>query len=116
MGAEFDPNAPWNEVEPEEIERECNVWMAVTKDMPIPTTNYVMTGDPYDNEPDTSEVNWEDEFVTNCRDIPEILKALCDLVRKYAPLNPTRGEAKYISRLLKEAEGWEVDEMHIEEV
>jgi hypothetical protein len=114
MGAEFDPNAPWNESEPDEVTRDCSVWTAVTKTMSIPTTNYVAY-DPYDG-PDLSDVNWGDEFETRCRDIPEILHDLCELVRKYAPVRVSKAEARYIRELLEDADGWETDEIHVEEI
>ena len=114
-GAEFDPRAPWNEVEPEEITRNCDVWTAVRKTMSIPTTNYV-SYDPLD-DPDTSDVDWGDEFAVRCRDIPEILKELCELVRKYAPVTlASKRELRYIKELLEDAEGWETEETHVEEV
>lgn len=113
-GTEFDPRAPWNEKEPEEIEKDCEVWTAVKKTMPVPTQCYEPC-EPWE-EPDLSGVDWSDEFATRCRDIPEILRDLCELVKKYAPQQMTRREARYLRELLDDAEGWETDEIHVEEV
>lgn len=114
-GAEFDPNAPWNECDPEEITRECDIWNSVRKTMPIATTDYVPVN-PLDDDPDLSEVDWSDEFATRHYDIPELLEELSNLVRKYAPQGMTVSEQRHIRRVLSEAEGWETDELHVEEL
>lgn len=111
MGADNDPRAPWNEVELPEIERECEAYFEVRKNMYIATRNYVSYG--FDDE-DTSDVDWRSEYGERLHDPAELIEALAEVVRRYADV-PQR-EQERVRRLLKEASGWEVENMIVEEV
>lgn len=110
-GAYDDPAAPWNEVEQEEIERECEAYFEVRKTLDIATQEYVRYG--FDDTVDTSFTDWRSEYSDRHYDPVELIGALADVVRQYADV-PLREKAR-IRRLLNEAEGWEIDNMIVEE-
>ena len=65
MGAEHDPQAPWNQSDPEPRQYDCEVTVTLQKTMPVNTVNYIEEAPEfpdYFGGVDLSEVNWEDEY------------------------------------------------------
>lgn len=112
MGAENDPRAPWNEVEQEEVKRECLACFDVRRRLDVATSDYTQYGL---DDVDTSDVDWASEYADRHYDPVELISALKDVVRRWcADAIPSR-EKRRISRLLREAEGWELESMSVEE-
>lgn len=96
-GAEFDPNAPYNQKDPEE--RTCEKHVAVTlekKDVKI----QVWEG---------CDEDWEESYNESCHTIPELLGLLGSYVRKEMDKLPKEQKGKRLRyrELIGECEGWE---------
>ena len=120
-GAEFDPRAPYNEVENDEIDFDITCTQVLSKTVSVTTTNYVREVDEERDEEgsihrdvtyDTSDTNWADEFAENEYHTPLQLIAL---FKRHLEdiLNGTETCSKapsYIKQLIKECEEWSEDE------
>lgn len=65
-GAEFDPNAPWNETEPKEIGLDVAVTVSLRKRMTLTTNNYTTDEDGH-----IEEFNDLEADVKNILQIPD---------------------------------------------
>lgn len=68
-GAEFDPNAPYNQVDPPEQEFEITITQTLSKSLSVFTDQYNficdMDEDGVSTEYDTSDTNWYDVYAEN---------------------------------------------------
>ena len=129
-GAEFDPNAPWNEVEVPEKDFDVTCSQSLSKTVTVCTNNYIPGASGCDYEPDgeggystigwyedddTSDTDWAQEYHENDYHTPaQLLELFKDiLVRDLENGNPFRSE-KYTKQLIEECEGWTEDETDFE--
>ena len=129
-GAEFDPNAPWNEVEVPEKDFDVTCSQSLSKTVTVCTNNYIPGASGCDYEPDgeggystigwhedddTSDTDWAQEYHENDYHTPAQLLELFKniLVRDLENGNPFRSE-KYTKQLIEECEGWTEDETDFE--
>ena len=130
-GAEFDPNAPWNEVEVPEKDFDVTCSQSLSKTVTVCTNNYIPGASGCDYEPDgeggystigwhedddTSDTDWAQEYHENDYHTPAQLLELFKniLVRDLENGNPFRSE-KYTKQLIEECEGWTEDETDFEQ-
>lgn len=139
-GAEFDTNAPYNQVENETKDFDCDVTCTLCKCMSIPTTMYREIIEP-PCEPDDfgchcfefdDDINWEQELASSKHLDPldlitamanEILalkeKEMSEIKNEDVSSKETRAKIKHISHLsylLDEASDWELIETEIEPI
>lgn len=121
-GAEFDPNAPWNQSEPEEREFDCLCSQTLSKTVEILSSDYTEeVEEEYDEEGrkcrdvaiGTENINWEEEFHANDYHTP---LQLLELFKKYLEdeINGTQNmphNKKHLESLAKECEDWTEDEV-----
>ena len=129
-GAEFDPNAPWNEVEVPEKDFDVTCSQSLSKTVTVCTNNYIPGASGCDYEPDgeggystigwhedddTSDTDWAQEYHENDYHTPaQLLELFKDiLVRDLENGNPFKSE-KYTKQLIEECEGWTEDETDFE--
>lgn len=124
-GATRDPLAPYNQSDPDEIERECEYSCVLKKVTDVATTDYIpgATYPEWDddhyvavNEPDdTSNTDWLSAY-HECEYTPyDLICKLKDIALTLAegkmPERPKNSRSKYWSELAKACEGWEqIDE------
>lgn len=121
-GAEFDPNAPWNQSEPEEREFDCLCSQTLSKTVEILSSDYTEeVEEEYDDEGrkcrdvaiGTENINWEEEYHANDYHTP---LQLLELFKKYLEdeINGTQNmphSKKHLEGLVKECEDWTEDEV-----
>ena len=128
-GAEHDPNAPWNQSDPEPVEVEVAISQTLSKSTKILITDYTV------NEWEDVETDNEGGFLRtggveyDCSDsdlkgayneqeytIPELLDYLKDyLIADIANCNKDKGKKQKLQHILDCCEGWEVDETEVVE-
>ena len=115
-GAYNDPNAPYNQVEPPEIEAEVNVSFTLERDATI-TTNEVYYDEDCWELCDDADIDkaYDDYYVG----IPEMLEELMkyakgemQVLEKFVKARTANKEERkryrYLQRILDSASGWEV--------
>lgn len=117
-GAEFDPNAPYNEVELPEEEFDVCISSSLSKSTTVTTNDYSV--DSWDEEDgnasfDTSDTNWEqaynnDGHYTPLELIQKFKEVLSELV-KDTDIKPRK--KKEYEHLISECEGWSEDELEV---
>lgn len=120
-GAEYDPNAPWNEKENEEIEFDIFVSQTLSKSTKISTSNYakVTTVEPennlYEEYVDITNTDFEQEFKENGHYTPlQLIHTLKDLLESKMETFSKSEQAKW-KHVLKECEDWVEDDIEIME-
>ena len=129
IGAEHDPNAPYNQVEPEKVKVEVVISQTLSRSTKILITDYIAR--EYENiEPDdeggfyrTREIEYdfsdsdlkgvyeEQEYT-----IPELLDYLkAYLIADINECSKESGKRKKLQHILNCCEGWEVDETEVVE-
>lgn len=129
QGAEYNPNAPWNQTDPEPVEVEVTISQSLSRSTKIKVTDYVINewedaesddeggfyrtgGVEYDfSDSDLKEAYEEQEYT-----IPELLDYLIAyLVADIAKCNKESDKKKKLQHILECCEGWEVDETEVVE-
>lgn len=126
-GTEFDPDAPWNQVENPEEEFNVTIVETLSKNVTIFTSNYNLEVD-YDEEGcyrncDTSDTPWKDEYKTQgCTAIETIiavkayleevrLKDLMDITCCRPLAESERKELRVVKDLIEQCSGWKQEEI-----
>ena len=126
-GAEFDPNAPYNQSEPEEIEVEVVINQTLSKSTKILTTDYIVN-EWEDFEPDEEggfyrtggiEYDFSDSDLKGAYEeqeytIPELLDYLkAYLIADIANCDKESGKKQKLQHILDCCEDWKVDETEV---
>ena len=128
-GAEFDPNAPWNEVEVPEQEFEVTCSQTLSKSTTIWTNDYIPGASGCDYEPDgeggycasgwkddddTSSTNWTQAY-HNCEMTPlDIINACSTLAKHLLEQGTSVVGPLHLKELIETCEGWNEDDLDIE--
>ena len=126
-GAEYDVNAPYNQVENPEEEFNVTIVETLSKDVTIVTTNYNLEVDRDEDgcyrNCDTSDTPWKDEYKTQgCTAIETIiavktyleevrLQQLIDISNCRSLTESERKELRVVKDLIEQCSGWEQDEI-----
>ena len=126
-GAEHDPDAPYNQSEPEEIEVEVVISQTLSRSTKILTTDYIVN-EWEDFEPDEEggfyrtggiEYDFSDSDLKGAYEeqeytIPELLDYLkAYLIADIADCDKKSGKKQKLQHILDCCEGWEVDETEV---
>ena len=126
-GAEHDPDAPYNQPEPEEIEVEVVISQTLSRSTKIITTDYIVN-EWEDFEPDEEgrfyrtegiEYDFSDSDLKGAYEeqdytIPELLDYLkAYLIADIANCDKESGKKQKLQHILDCCEGWEVDETEV---
>ena len=125
-GAEFDPSAPYNQVDvlPEkDFDVTCS--QTLSKTVTVTTNNYTPGACGVDYEPDdeggycavgwhdpddTSDTNWNEEYSLRHETIPSLLNILKEYIKKDLEYGDSKFSKEHLEYLLEECDGWIVDE------
>lgn len=121
MGAEYDSRAPWNQIDNDYIDRDCNVIETLSKRVTLSTTDYIPEEDWNDEfgkciSEDTSETDWKEEYITQEYTILGLISKLKEYVIKDLGSNVHKdSEIRKLNHLLSCCEDWEQVELEVEE-
>ena len=129
QGTEHNPNAPWNQSNPEPVEVEVVISQTLSRSTKILITDYIAK--EYENiEPDDEggfyrtreiEYNFSDSDLKGAYEeqeytIPELLDYLkAYLIADINECSKESGKRKKLQHILNCCEGWEVDETEVVE-
>ena len=129
-GADTD-DAPWNEVPIPEKEFEITVSQTLVKTCDVITDKYIpgASGVDYDSDDeggcvaisyqeddDTSDVDWEKEYKDQHYTILELLAELENMAKKdLESISPKSSRGRELKNIIEECQGWELDDSEYEE-
>lgn len=112
-GAEFDPNAPWNQTEPPEIDFDVCISSTLSKNVKVSTSDY---REDEEGEISTMETDWKAAYGdTHCT--PMELIEHCKKLAQAVLDNDTRylSVKSRLRMLIEECNGWSEDELEVVE-
>lgn len=118
-GAENDPNAPYNEREPESVERDCEVTETLTRTVPVSTQMYtIYPPEPWNGinceEYDFDCTDWEDEYKSQYLPVPALIKKMRELLDKWKPQEMSHADKRLYSTIVENtAEEWDVYDLDV---
>ncbi len=124
MGAEHDPNAPYNEPSPNKYrDFKCTVTATIAKDdMDITSNDYVVCDEKDEDgtpihEIITDNIEWDKDYLAGGYSIIDLL----DELRKYVEhdismtgINTSKG--RHLQRLLHACQGWYIEDLYVSEI
>lgn len=116
-GAEFDPDAPYNQKDLPEITKQVRCIFTIEKVAELVTDDYLPDGNEYEMIPDTSSTDWEEEYDKQCHTPLQLYQMLGDYLRDELRniQNPKSYKYRKLSSLLDELNGWEITDKQFEE-
>lgn len=124
-GAEFDPNAPYNQVETPEHEFDVTISQTLSKNTAVCTNDYIYEcgadEDGFWEHRDTEDTDWltayKDEHLT-IEQLLEVLKDMCTLEKsileaKVEQDTATKNRIRKLDYYISECEDWCVDEIEV---
>lgn len=114
-GAEYDPDAPWNQTDPEPIEIDASVSTSLSKSIKLEVTDYINNGPDEDgcSDIDFRDCNLKQAFNETYRSIKEILDSFIKVVDNINQNGLTDQNLKLLNILARSSEGWEEDELEV---
>ena len=125
-GAEFDPNAPYNQSDPEPVKVDVCISQTLHKSTTISTTDYVAEEwEDYERDDDggfvtTREVSYnfsDSDLLSAYKNdnwtIPELLDELKDYIKRDLENDCSKSKKAWLERMMKACEGWELDEEEV---
>ena len=117
-GAEFDPNAPWNEHETPDKDFDVLVSQTLSKNTEVTTNDYVHVIDQdedgcYEYD-DTCDTDWHEAYKQQHLTPLQLIEKFKKLLTTHLP-DPVVDIKRYkeFKNLIEECEGWEEDELEI---
>lgn len=113
-GSYYDPNAPWNQTEPDPVELDVEVSVTLSRVATVETTNYNYDEDGVDIQDTDGDISgYYSEAYT---DIPTLLNELAKYIRAELS-NGCEPHRKWdLQKMLASCEGWEITDFEIEDV
>ena len=129
LGAEYNPNAPWNQTNPEPVKVEVTISQSLSRSTTIEVTDYTATKyddieydeDGYINRIEGIDYDFSDSDLKGAYEeqeytIPELLNYLkAYLIVDINECSKESGKRKKLQHILNCCEGWEVDETEVVE-
>ena len=125
-GAEFDPNAPYNQRDPDEIEVNVCISQTLHKSTTISTTDYVAEEwEDYERDDDggfvtTREVSYnfsDSDLLSAYKNdnwtIPELLNELKNYIQQDLDKGCSKSKESYLKCMIAACEDWELDEEEV---
>lgn len=121
IGVGYDRHAPWRQMESQAIQCNCEVTETIARKVTLSTTDYT-TEDDSDEELgmymyfDTSETDWEKEYVKQEYTVLELIARLKEYVLEdIKNVTSNTGRGRELQRLLAACKDWEQVEINVEE-
>ena len=119
-GAEFNSNAPWNQVEVPERQFDVCISQTLSKSTGVTTNDYVpgvvQEEDGYYPYSDTSDTDWEEAYESEHLTPLQLIDEFKDFLTKHLPdpIVDVKGFQRF-KHLIDECEGWVEDEIEVME-
>ena len=117
-GAEFDPNAPYNQSEPEPIKLDVYITQVFSKPANIEVTDYEYEVDEYEKCYYTSNCDLKGATNNQVTTIEDILTELPNIYKELTTNDSgtiTKYQLNRLKVLAKACEGWNLDEFEVVE-
>ena len=117
-GAEFDPNAPYNQIEPEPIKLDVYITQVFSKPANIEVTDYEYEIDEFGKYYDTSNCDLKGATNNQIITIEDILTELPKIYKELTTNDSdtiTKYQLNRLKVLAKACEGWNLDEFEVVE-
>ena len=117
-GAEFDPNAPYNQSEPEPIKLDVYITQVFSKPANIEVTDYEYEVDEYEKCYYTSNCDLKGATRNQVTTIEDILTELPNIYKELTTNDSgtiTKYQLNRLKVLAKACEGWNLDEFEVVE-
>lgn len=117
-GAEFDPNAPYNQSEPEPIKLDVYITQVFSKPANIEVTDYEYEVDEFDKYYYTSNCDLKGATRNQVTTIEDILTELPNIYKELTTDDSgtiTKYQLNRLKVLAKACEGWNLDEFEVVE-
>lgn len=122
-GAEHDPNAPYNQSDPDPVEKEVNYSCTMQRAATVETTDYAPGYRERDEDgyavhegDDFSDTDWLTEFKEQYRNPAALIEILRETAALLADGKMPDKPAKYWREVATDCEAWEIDEEYAEEI
>ena len=117
-GAEFDPNAPYNQSEPEPIKLDVYITQVFSKPATIEVTDYEYEVDEFEKCYYTSNCDLKGATCNQVTTIEDILTELPNIYKELTTNDSgtiTKYQLNRLKVLAKACEGWNLDEFEVVE-
>lgn len=123
-GAEHDPNAPWNQSEPDAVAKDIEYSCTIKRTASVETTDYVPgtwekdeDGVGYRDGDDFSDTDWLSDFKQQYRTPSELIDLLKDTAERLANgERPVTPDVKFWKDVVADCEKWTIEDEYAEEV
>ena len=120
MGAENDPRAPWNQSDQDPVSMDVEFSCSMRRTANVDITDYVpgniekeWDGDGYisvRDDDDFSDTDWLGEYKGQHSTPHQLIKLLRETAKELAEGNIPKKRASFWCSVVKECEGWEIDD------
>ena len=116
-GAEHDPNAPWNQSDPDPVEKEIDYSCTMRRTANVETTDYAPgtwerdeDGFGYRDGDDFSDTDWLSEFQSQYRTPKQLIELLRETAQELADGKMPEKPAKYWREVVADCDNWEIED------
>ena len=114
-GAEFDPRAPWNQVDPPEENFNVTVSQSLSRKAVVCTDNYIPIEDEEEWYPDTSDTNWNEEYKNGHYTPLDLIKILKEVLQSNLENGIVYKKPYITEQIIRDCEGWIEDDYEVVE-
>lgn len=114
-GAEFDPHAPYNEVEIPEREFDATISSSLSKSTTIESKDYLIDEDPDGSYIDTSDIAWTKEYQEQHYTPLGLINEFKTFLEEQKEKETDKSKIHKIEWLIKECSDWNEDELEVVE-
>lgn len=112
IGTENNMMAPWNQIDNQEIDRDCVITETISRKVILSTTDYIEEEDLVD----TSNTNWFDEYSSQEYTALELIDRLKSYIEEdIRNTSPNTCKWRELQMLLSACKGWEQVELDVDE-
>ena len=121
-GAQYDSSAPYNQTDPEAVEKDINYSCNICRDATVETTDYKSGPCEKDEDgfvsfyDDFSETDWVAAFKDTCRTPLQLIEILRDTAKLLSEGKMPEKSAEYWRNVLADCDGWEIEEEYADEI
>lgn len=116
-GAEFDPNAPYNQVDPDPVEKEIDYSCVMHRNAIVATTNYIPGGYEKDEDDfaysvgdDFSDTDWLDDFHEEYRTPLQLIELLREVAGQLKDGKLPDKSPGFWKDVIDDCENWDIDD------
>ena len=120
-GAEHDPNAPWNQSEPEHVSQDIEYSCTMRRTATVETTNYVPgtwekdeDGFGFRDGDDFSDTDWLSDFKDTYRTPKQLIDLLKETAKELADGKMPNKSKSFWKDVMADCDDWSIDDEETE--